>query len=149
MGQMDLTAPTALLAEQTQKGFSFEVILWLAVLVAACVLLAVAALAVKRRLFGQADDASPVGFTLADLRRLHAEGQLSDEELAAAEARTLARSRSHYLGDGLADATEGGGDESGDASSSTESSTNDPPPPSPGAENPGDDPDKNADNGPR
>ncbi|MFN3168808.1 MAG: hypothetical protein ACE37H_17270 [Phycisphaeraceae bacterium] len=142
---MDFTTPSTLLAEQTQKGFSFEVILWLAVLVAACVLLAVAALAIKKRLFGGADTSSPVGFTLADLRRLHAQGQLSDEELAAAEARTLARSRSHYLGDETAG---GSAEQAEEHPRPHASSTNDPPNRGPGAENRGDNPDKNGGGGP-
>ncbi len=132
-------APMALgLLAQNRKGFSGEVMMWLGVIVALAILLAVVALALRKRLFRQ-DDASPVGFTLADLRRMHAEGQLSDEELAQAEAKTLTRSRSHYLGDNQADEA----DEAGESADPDDSSTTDPPRDQNGAENTGDDPDKN------
>ena len=137
-------APTAFgLLAQDRKGFSTEVMMWLGVIVALAVLLAVVAMALRKRLF-RPDDASPIGFTLADLRRMHAEGQLSDEELAQAEAKTLNRSRSHYLGDTEADAA----DDQDESGGRDDSSTTDPPADPDGAENPGDDPDKNPGGGP-
>lgn len=74
-----------------------EVFLWLGVIVALALLLGVVAMWLRKKLLTR-DPQVPMGFTLKDLRKLHEQGQLSDEELAAAEEKALARSRSHYLG---------------------------------------------------
>ena len=132
---------TALPLAITSEEFT-RVYLWLGVIVALGVLLGIAALYLRKRMMSR-DEAPPMGFTLKDLRRMHAEGQLSDEELAAAEARTLARSRSHYLGD----PDQATADESDPAGEPEESSTIDPPPEDAGAENPPDNPDKNGGGG--
>lgn len=109
--------------------------MWLGIIVALAILLAVFALALRKKLFRR-DQAPPMGFTLSDLRQMHAEGQLSDEELAQAEARTLTRSRSHYLGDSETAEDEGEPESTGDPQADES-----------GAENIGDDPDKNLGNG--
>lgn len=81
-----------------------QIMVRLAVVVLLAVLLVVVWLVIRRKLTRQ-DDTPPLGFTLKDLREMRAAGQLSDEELARAEAKALAKSRSHYLGDN-ADAEE-------------------------------------------
>jgi len=74
-----------------------EVMLWLGVIVGLGILLAVIATYLRRRLTTQEEQ--PIGFTLGDLREMHARGELSDEELDRAERRTAALSRSRYLGE--------------------------------------------------
>ncbi|MFK7790311.1 MAG: hypothetical protein AB8C95_12565 [Phycisphaeraceae bacterium] len=81
------------------KRFASQVYMWLGVIVVLAFLLAGIALWLRRRLFDDRDDQPPMGFTLKDLRAMHAQGHLSDEELAAAEEKALSRSREHYLGD--------------------------------------------------
>ncbi|MGB0767564.1 MAG: hypothetical protein ACPGYV_07615 [Phycisphaeraceae bacterium] len=81
------------------KRFASSVAVWLGVIVALGVLLGVVAMWIRRRVMTPTDDLAPLGFTLKDLRAMHASGQLTDEELAAAEAKSLARTRSIYLGD--------------------------------------------------
>lgn len=74
------------------QAFSNDIFLWLGVIVAAAVVLGVIALILRRVLMG--DHAPPpIGFTLADLRQLHENGELSDEEFAQAKGRMLAQSR--------------------------------------------------------
>ena len=126
-----------------------RVYLWLGVIVLLGVLLAVVALYIRKRVLTRSEN-PPMGFTLKDLRLLHAQGQLSDEELAAAEARTLARTRTHYLGEQPKEPGESAAEPiRADAGPSEfDSSTIDPPSDEPGAENPPADPDKNGGSGP-
>lgn len=92
----DLAQSAPLLAEA--KNFASQIYFWLAVILALAFVLGFIALWLRKKLLRPYDDISPMGFTLKDLRAMHAEGQLSDEELAQAEAKALARTRSHYLG---------------------------------------------------
>lgn len=101
-----LFSTNTLLLGATQRRFSSEVFVWLGVIVLLGLFLGVFASWLRRRL-SETDQAPPLGFTLKDLRQLHAMGQLSDEELQKAEEKSLAKSRSLYLGDedeALADA---------------------------------------------
>lgn len=68
------------------------VFFWLLVLVA---LLLVAAVGVLwfRRWFRTDQDADPIGFTLDDLRQLHREGRMSDDEFERAKAQLIAGTR--------------------------------------------------------
>ncbi|MEO0474617.1 MAG: hypothetical protein AAF085_01425 [Planctomycetota bacterium] len=75
-----------------------EIYFWLGVIVALAIAMGLIAMWLRKKLIGAPDDQPFTGFTLKDLRALHEQGQLSDEELAAAEEKALARSRSHYLG---------------------------------------------------
>lgn len=76
-----------------------DVMIYAGVLLALLIVLATVASLLRRRYMNQSnDDAPPLGFTLKDLREMHAAGQLSDEELAKAEAKSLAASRALYLG---------------------------------------------------
>ncbi|MHC4416233.1 MAG: SHOCT domain-containing protein [Planctomycetota bacterium] len=67
-----------------------EILPWLAALV---VLLGVGAVAiyVLRRFLSRSDQPSPDGFTLQQLRDLHASGALSDEEFERARASIIGR----------------------------------------------------------
>lgn len=94
---LGLTQSALLLADT--KQFASQVYLWLGVIVALVFVLGLIAMWLRRRLMDPQDDQPPMGFTLKDLRAMHAQGHLSDEELAAAEEKALAKSRSHYLGD--------------------------------------------------
>jgi hypothetical protein len=78
-------------------------LLWAGILLAAAAAIMLAGYVLLRRLKSGAPEPEdgaddPVGFTLDDLRRLHRDGQLTDEEFARAKARVLAA-----LGAGLAD----------------------------------------------
>lgn len=71
-----------------------RVFFWCAVLVAAALLLALAAWWLRRTLAASNDEEPmPMGFSLADLRTMHARGQLTDEEFAHAKGRMVARTR--------------------------------------------------------
>ena len=65
----------------------FGAIFWL--LVGVIVLLLVT-LWVRKRFLSPADEATPAGFTLGDLRQLHKSGQMTDEEFEKARAQVLA-----------------------------------------------------------
>lgn len=134
-----LVQPALLLAES--KKIASQTYFWLAVIVALSFVLGMVALWLRKRLIEQTDDQPPMGFTLKDLRQMHAQGQLSDEELAAAEEKALARSRSHYLGTPVASAEEP--EDIGHLSTGSEDDFED------GPENQADVSDKNGDDEPR
>ena len=75
-----------------QQRFSNEVFLWLGVIVAAGVFLGLIAAWLRRRLVAEPPPMK-LGFTLADLREMHAQGQIDDEEFESAKKKMLARSR--------------------------------------------------------
>lgn len=85
------------------------VFFWLLVLMALLVVAAGGVLWLRR---WYRTDESPVagGFTLGDLRRLHREGQMSDEEFERAKAQIIAGARRALERD-LADAADGASDE--------------------------------------
>ncbi len=84
-----------LLVAQAAGQSSAAILRWLAVILVLCVAIIAFALWLRRRL--QAEDEDPLpdtpGFTLADLRDMHAQGKLTDEEFATAKAGIIARSR--------------------------------------------------------
>jgi hypothetical protein len=84
--------PLLILAQTGEQ--SAAILRWLLVIAALAAVIVVVAVIVRRRLMAdeEEEDAGP-GFMLADLRRLHREGQLSDEEFATAKAAMIARSR--------------------------------------------------------
>ncbi|MEM9345054.1 MAG: hypothetical protein AAGB26_00425 [Planctomycetota bacterium] len=88
--------PALLLADP--KTFASEIYFWLGVIVVLAFILGMIAFWLRKKLMSPYDDQPPMGFTLKDLRTMHAQGQLSDEELAAAEEKARDRTRSHYLG---------------------------------------------------
>ena len=133
-----LTQPALLLAES--KKFASEIYFWLGVIVVLAFALGFVALWLRKKLLTPHEQ-PPMGFTLKDLRKLHEMGQLSDEELAAAEEKALARSRSHYLGTPVASTEEP--EDIGHLSTESEDD------PAGGTENFGDVSDKNADDEPR
>lgn len=123
------------------KKFATQVYFWLGVIVVLAFVLGFLALWLRKKLIEQRDDQPLMGFTLKDLRELHAQGQLSDEELAAAEEKALARSRSHYLGTPVAGTEEP--EDIGHLSTGSEDDWGD------GTENIDDVSDKNVDDEPR
>jgi hypothetical protein len=68
-----------------------DVLPWLIVLLAVVVVGAVVVVAARRLL--RSDDWGGGGFTLHDLRQMHARGELSDEEYARARAQMVGRLR--------------------------------------------------------
>ena len=80
------------LAQQPgRSAAAARVLFWLGILVLAAVALAVIALLIRRAVLGQ-DDASQPGFTLGDLRDMHARGELSDQEFEQAKSMVVAQS---------------------------------------------------------
>lgn len=76
-----------------QPGDLFsKVFPWLAVLIGAAIAGAII-IALVRRALRDEDDADGGGFTLHDLRRMHGEGKLSDEEFARARDAMIAKVR--------------------------------------------------------
>lgn len=59
--------------------------LWIAVLLAVVVGASIVLLVVRRRLLGEQSEDAGLGITLEDLRRMHARGELTDDEFAAAK----------------------------------------------------------------
>jgi hypothetical protein len=74
-------------------GAAVEILFWLGMLTAAAVAIVVVALLVRRRFMAANAAEDTPGFLLSDLRKMHAEGRLTDEEFAAAKAGLVARSR--------------------------------------------------------
>lgn len=66
-----------------------SIIIWSLVLMAVVIGGYVAVMWVRRSL-RQGEQATPVGFSLDDLRRMHREGQLTDEEFERARAKMVA-----------------------------------------------------------
>lgn len=95
-----LTEAALLLADS--KKIPSEVFAYLGIIVGLAFVLGLIAVWLRKKVMGETEEQPPMGFTLKDLRAMHGAGQLSDEELAAAEERALARSRSHYLGQTVA-----------------------------------------------
>lgn len=83
-------APIPLLAQLSE---SLAILRWLLVLLIVVVGLIVIALWLRRRLAVADEEEGPIGFTLGDLRQMHREGKLSDEEFNTARAAMIARSR--------------------------------------------------------
>ncbi len=69
-----------------------EVLPWLGALVGV-VVVGTVAIWLIRRTFGRDDRGGPGGFTLQDLRTMHAAGRLSDEEFRQAKESVIGRSR--------------------------------------------------------
>lgn len=97
---MPLLAPLlslvpCLLAQADPAAQSMSILRWLGVILVLSLAIVVFALYLRRRL--QAEDEDPLpddpGFTLGDLRDMHAQGKLTDEEFATAKAAIIARSR--------------------------------------------------------
>lgn len=83
-----------LLAQQSDKqAFSKEVLFWLGAIVVAAVVLGFIALWLRKALTREVEPGPSLGFTLADLREMHEQGELSDEEFEAAKGKMLAKSR--------------------------------------------------------
>ncbi len=79
-----------------------QVILWCGVLLLAAVVLAVAFFVIRKRLASMDEDSpvasNPLGFTLADLRQMHAEGQISDQEFDFAKRKMVAKAKAQLDG---------------------------------------------------
>ena len=80
-----------MLLAQTSEAWR-DVFFWLGLIVAAAVVLGIGALVLRKLLIRQ-DEASPIGFTLADLRQMYEDGELSPEEFDQAKGRMLAQNR--------------------------------------------------------
>jgi hypothetical protein len=70
-----------------------NVVWWVAVLIVLLLAGFVAVSLAKKRLLQEDDNATPTGFTLADLRVLHREGRMSDQEFEKAKLAMVAAIR--------------------------------------------------------
>lgn len=75
-----------------------QILLWCALLLGTALVLGVAFYILRKRLASMDEESSatavnPLGFTLADLRQMHAEGQLSDEEFDFAKRKMVAKAK--------------------------------------------------------
>ena len=83
-----------LLATPTNDGQVFgEILPWLLLLLGAVIVGGIF-IYIARRMTQGGEDASNVGFTLHDLRELHARGELTDEEFERARAQMIAKVKS-------------------------------------------------------
>lgn len=80
------------LAQANPSADTTSVILWSMVLLAFLVMGFVLVMRLQRRMQRVDDEApaSPLGFTLSDLRQLHQSGQMTDEEFERARGKLLA-----------------------------------------------------------
>ncbi|MFI4861582.1 MAG: SHOCT domain-containing protein [Phycisphaerales bacterium JB063] len=92
-----------LLLTQTPQEAAKGIYFWLGMIVLAAVVMTVLALILRKLLLPGSDEPVNMGFTLADLREMHAKGELTDEEFDQAKRQMLARGRSM-----LSDEEEGG-----------------------------------------
>ncbi|XAL99919.1 SHOCT domain-containing protein [Phycisphaeraceae bacterium D3-23] len=88
-----------LLLAQTPQEAAKGIYFWLGMIVVAAVVLTVAALILRKLLLGGADEPVNLGFTLADLRDLHAKGELTDEQFDQAKRQMIARGKSMLADD--------------------------------------------------
>ena len=68
-------------------------IFWSMVILGLCVAMFFLVSLVRKKVRGDADDGPVTGFTLADLRELHRNGKMSDEEFERAKAKLLEATR--------------------------------------------------------
>lgn len=88
-----------------------QVLLWCAVLLGTAIVLGIAFFILRKRLASMDEDSSatavnPLGFTLADLRQMHAEGQLSDEEFDFAKRKMVAKAKAELDSENVAQGDE-------------------------------------------
>lgn len=130
-----------------------QVLLWCALLLVAAFVLGFAFFILRKRLASLDEDASatavnPLGFTLADLRQMHAEGQLSDEEFDFAKRKMVAKAKAGFDSENAVEGDEPEIVDLGDVTRTAEELPSPPDKPGPPAE-PADDTsaDKNDDSG--
>ncbi|MEM9418410.1 MAG: SHOCT domain-containing protein [Planctomycetota bacterium] len=88
---------------------SGQVLFWCAVLLGAAIALGLAFFIIRKRLNRMDEEAStvnPMGFTLADLREMHAQGQISDEEFEFAKRKMIAKAKAKLDADNASDGEE-------------------------------------------
>ncbi len=94
------TPSHALLARGLTPGAAGRVMFWCAMLLIMALLMGLAAYIIRKRMTREGDAPSlPMGFSLSDLRQLHAQGQLSDEEFEHAKRKMVAKTRSALASD--------------------------------------------------
>lgn len=86
-------SPILAVAPGTQRA----IFIYLGLIVALAVVMVIVALLVRRRVMGEQYE--PESFSLSDLRRLHAAGELSDAEFEAARGKMIAQHKSMLLHD--------------------------------------------------
>jgi len=86
---------------QTGRSLSAvgDILLYLGIIVGAAILLVVIGLVVRKKFQADDEPAIRTSFTLSDLRQMHQQGQLTDEEFDRAKKALIARSRAAYDAD--------------------------------------------------
>ena len=85
---------TTWIAAATRSSNTFSQIWPILVILVGIVIVGFVVIALVRRWMNSGNTNGPIGFTLSDLRKLHAEGKLSSEELERAEQQMIKRVRS-------------------------------------------------------
>ncbi len=93
-------APVPGLSLPDEPG-AYTVLLWAGLIIAAAILMGMLSLAIRKRLLkpDEPDAGGVMGFTLADLRQMHAEGQMTDAEFTQAKRRLIANARAEFADD--------------------------------------------------
>lgn len=90
----------ALLAQSSRTAANVaDILFYLGVIIAAAIVLVIVGVIVRKRYQDDDAPAMPTAFTLADLREMHQQGQLTDAEFDRARKAMIARSRAAYQGD--------------------------------------------------
>ena len=109
---------TVLIAQQTAQDASAQILWILGIVVVLAVVLGVVAWIVRKITLGSDDDAATPGLTLSDLRQMHREGQMTDEEFEAAKRLVVAQGLSMMSepspGASADDVSDASGGEAGD-----------------------------------
>lgn len=82
---------TILIAQQSAQDASAQILWILGIVLVLGIVLGVVAWIIRKVVMGSDGDAEAPGLTLSDLRRMHHEGQMTDEEFEAAKRLVVAQ----------------------------------------------------------
>ncbi|MBB6430965.1 SHOCT domain-containing protein [Algisphaera agarilytica] len=111
---------------------SGQVLFWSSVLLGAAIVLGLAFFILRKRLNSMDEDAgtgNPMGFTLADLRDMHAQGQISDDEFEFAKRKMIAKAKAKLDADSVPEGDEPEITDLGDLTQATSPDKAEPPAP--------------------
>jgi uncharacterized membrane protein len=86
---------------QSEEGSGMELLIWIAAL-AVLIMVGLLVISLVRKHAVNSDDppmAGGLGFTLSDMRQMHARGELSDEEFESSKRAIVARGRAALADD--------------------------------------------------
>lgn len=94
-----------MLAQQQAAAQTGDIFFWLGMLLVASLVIILVAVIVRKRIMSHAQSTADQAFTLSDLRRMHQQGHMTDEEFARAKAAMIAQNRARLEKQGDADAS--------------------------------------------